>query len=318
MTEAEYREKYENDKEFLYAWGQFVTQTIFDELKKVGIDPDKLLKIISSPRVKDTDSIIAKAFYRRKDYKDPYNDITDKVGTRFVALLDEDIKKICSIIDSVGLWIASKDRDYEKERSDEPLSFNYQSMHYVVSSKKDESYNGVIIPAGTPCEIQVRTLLQHAYSELTHDRVYKSDFDPSAEIKRTVARSMAFLETTDEYFQDVSDGMMKLPVFQLYELLKDKLLSSIGDCPEVTKVNIYILEAYLPLINSGHFSDLKIFDEFDLAVKHNKDKLFLNSQPIIYFIYYMCMHRKNELIHDWPYTKEDLRPYCIQLGVSLS
>lgn len=317
MTESEFKKKYEEEKYIFDAWGKFVINKILDELKKDKTDPDKLLKIVSSPRVKDTESILAKAFYRNKNYKNPYEDITDKVGVRFVALLDEDIKKICNIIDSVDEWSASKDRDYEKERSDEPLNFDYQSMHYIVISKNNINYEGVIIPTKTPCEIQVRTLLQHAYSELTHDRIYKSDFDPTAKIKRTVARSMAFLETTDEYFQEVSNGMMELPVFILYELLKKKLSSSIGICPDVSKVNIHILQAYLHLINLGKFSEPTIFDDFDKAVKFNNGKTFLNSQPIIYFIYYMCNNHKEDLISKWPYTIDELRPFCIQLGISI-
>lgn len=318
MTEKEFRTKYETEKHIFQAWGDYVSQTILATLSAAGQDPHKLLKIISSPRVKDTESIIAKAFYRGKNYEDPYLDITDKVGTRFVALLDEDIKTICKTIESNEEWITSKDRDYEIERESEPLRFDYQSMHYVVSAKKAIEFQGVIIPVGTPCEIQVRTLLQHAYSELTHDRVYKSKFDPSGDIKRTVARSMAFLETTDEYFQKVSNEMSELPVFQLYEMLKYKMLSNISYFPESTKTNIHILQLYLDRINAGQFTDSSMFNEFDPIVKANDKATFLNSQPVIYFIYYMCQNHPYEMKEKWDLTKDELRPYFTQLGISMA
>ena len=36
-------------------------------------------------------------------------------------------------------------------------------------------YNGHTIEKDTPCEIQIRTLEQHAYAELSHDYVYKKE-----------------------------------------------------------------------------------------------------------------------------------------------
>ncbi|RWP54341.1 MAG: hypothetical protein EOR07_34055 [Mesorhizobium sp.] len=43
----------------------------------------------------------------------------------------------------------------------------------MVRSKDELTFDGETIAAGTPCEIQVRTILQHAYSQLTHDTIYK-------------------------------------------------------------------------------------------------------------------------------------------------
>lgn len=317
MTEIEFRQKYESEKHIFQKWGNFVSEKIIETLSKHGIDSSKFLKIDVSIRIKDADSLIAKAFYRSKNYKNPYDDITDKVGARFVALLDNDVQKLCSIIEDVSEWTYSKDRDYETERVDEPLSFNYQSMHYVVKSKNSLIFQDVTIPANIPCEIQVRTLLQHAYSELTHDRVYKTSFDPTSEVKRTVAKSMAFLETTDEYFQKVSNLMLDLPIFKLYDGLREKFSTIYPQFKDGSKVNIHILHAYYNFINSYNFSNLNIFNELDGVVKSNIDKTYLNNQPIIYFIYYMCLYQKNILKKDWIYTKEELRPYFTHLGISL-
>ncbi|TOO37902.1 (p)ppGpp synthetase, partial [Vibrio parahaemolyticus] len=78
-------------------------------------------------------------------------------------------------------------------------------MHYVVRARVDLQVKGLMIKAGTPCEIQVRTLLQHAYAELTHDAVYKAKTVVEPEVHRTVAKSMALIETTDDFFSDVNN-----------------------------------------------------------------------------------------------------------------
>ena len=57
------------------------------------------------------------------------------------------------------------------------------------------------------CEIQIRTLLQHAYSEISHDSTYKGPFMNDKEILRQLAKSMALMEATDDYFCDIFNKM---------------------------------------------------------------------------------------------------------------
>ena len=64
-----------------------------------GKNLDSFLKLPAKHRLKDDKSLIDKAFYRAdKQYRDPYREIEDKVGARFVVLLIEDIKDICKIL----------------------------------------------------------------------------------------------------------------------------------------------------------------------------------------------------------------------------
>lgn len=47
---------------------------------------------------------------------------------------------------------------------------------------------GMTVTAGTPCEVQVRTLLQQAHSELTHDTIYKPRVVQTPDMHRAAAR----------------------------------------------------------------------------------------------------------------------------------
>ncbi|MGY4460834.1 hypothetical protein [Bradyrhizobium sp. LB13.1] len=67
------------------------------------------------------------------------------------------------------------------------------------------NFDSIEIPADTPCEIQVRTLLQHAYSELTHDTIYKPNVQATPSLKRSAAKSMALIEATGDYFAKVHE-----------------------------------------------------------------------------------------------------------------
>jgi hypothetical protein len=53
---------------------------------------------------------------------------------------------------------------------------------------------------GRKAEIQVRTMLQHAHSEIVHDRLYRSGFTPPEDRRREAARVAAVLESADEQF----------------------------------------------------------------------------------------------------------------------
>ena len=190
MTESEFLDRWRNEHPVYTAWGDFVLARIKDRLA-VTIAPVSLsyfIKVPPQPRLKAEDTLLDKAFKRSKNYADPYADITDKIGMRFVVLLTSDIPKICAIVESEpDRWSFSKDRDYEEERLERPLEFTYQSVHYVVRAAREIDVNGVTVPTSTPCEIQIRTLLQHAHCELTHDTLYKPKTTAKPQVKRTIA-----------------------------------------------------------------------------------------------------------------------------------
>jgi putative GTP pyrophosphokinase len=313
LTEKEFEKKFEEEKSLYSLWGNYLLDTIRSKLKDIDFQVEPKV------RVKDRVSLIAKAYYRNKAYENPYEDITDKVGIRFVLLLSSEIKKIDDIIQNkLNNCEFSKDRDFEQERLDEPLAFDYQSMHYILTSKSDFLYKDVMIPKGTTCEVQVRTLLQHAYSELSHSRVYKPSFDPDAKVKRIVAKSMALLETTDDYFEEVNNKMNEISAFNSLNKLTELLKETISQKIIVSyKSNYFIMDAFSDEFNNNSFS-LGDYSKLKDVVKTNFNKTFLNSQPIIFFIYFMILNKKALLQDKWPLTTEELRPLFTQLGVSLN
>lgn len=66
---------------------------------------------------------------------------------------------------------------------------------------KDEASTNNVPPGPTfKAEVQVRTMLQHAYAEVTHDRLYKNDFKVPDIWDRKVKRVAASLEEADDDF----------------------------------------------------------------------------------------------------------------------
>ena len=323
MTEAEFLQRWHSEKPIYEAWGHFVLECITERLAK-DIAPtalDYFLKVPAKPRLKADDTLIDKAFHRNKNYADPYANITDKVGIRFVVLLTGDINKVCSIIESLqGLWSSSKDRDYEAERLAKPLEFSYQSVHYIVKAATDISHAVFTIPAGTPCEIQVRTLLQHAHSELTHDTLYKPKTTAKPEVKRTVAKSMALIEATDEFFAQAMNSLNSEVAGQV-ELLRaiEKLyVEKIGKHAGSERSNQLVIDAFTEKIPADWQTALPAFfqsKEFIFErVKERREHSHFFRQPVVLLAYYLANLKPEQTKEIWPLDKAELALVFSDLG----
>ena len=202
MNQQDFVNLYETEKPMYEAWAEFVLTEINSKIKQfAGTEAAyyEWVKIPPSFRVKSVDSLVSKAFIRKRDkYQNPYSDITDKAGTRFVVLLTSQLDMLSSIVQESPSWKYSKDKEFDEWKDGDPRLFDYQSIHYVVYATEGISHKGVEIAIGTPCEIQLRTLLQHAYAELAHDTIYKGGISATPDVHRMFAKSMALMETTDD------------------------------------------------------------------------------------------------------------------------
>lgn len=323
MTEEDFLSRWLAEKALYEAWGEFVLARINERLA-AEVAPTRLeyfIKVPATPRLKAEDTLIDKAFHRNKPYADPYGDITDKVGIRFVVLLTSDIAKVCSVIEGLNaLWSHSKDRDYEAERLEKPLEFSYQSVHYIVKAFTDIDHGSVNIPAGTSCEIQVRTLLQHAHSELTHDTLYKPKTTAKPEVKRTIAKSMALIEATDEFFAQAMDSLNSAAAAQtsLLSELSGIYEEMVGQPAGSERSNQLVIDAFAECLPVSTLSDIPGFFRdksfiFDRVKKRRESKHFFR-QPASLLAYYLTSVMPSQTKELWPLDFDDLALVFSDLG----
>lgn len=326
MNSNEFRAKWQSEKPIYLAWGKYVVSRVKSSIESEGGYLSNCIKIPPYPRIKDDNSLIDKAFNRPdKPYTDPYNEIEDKVGCRFVVLLVDQVDVIAEMIRADTSWIAEECRHFNDERNKAPLMFTYQSVHFVVRSAGELELSGVKVPKNTPCEIQIRTLLQHAHAELTHDSIYKTKKIVKPEIHRTVAKSMALIETTDGFFKEVSTSLQG-PTEQ-YEVVSilDSLYKEFLSSPpiELQKSSYFILDAFEDLFESKFQSrvrELMENEDYDLVnvIKANADKNPFYQQSIAIFIGWLIIERKNRVKREWPLDYSLLEEFASSLSVSLN
>lgn len=324
MTEEEFLSHWYQERPSVEAWGKFVAEKVKEQIAPLvaPVSADIFVRIPAIPRVKGDGSILTKAFYRGKNYADPLNEITDKVGVRFVVLLDRDIGIVCSAIEQCGEWEASKDRDYEEERAQAPYAFTYQSVHYVVRAKGEKKLGEVVVAAGTPCEVQVRTLLQHAHSELTHDTIYKPSVVQTAEMHRAAAKSMALIEATGDYFRELMELIDRnvAPARELSKQMMALYRELVGREPDPTKAEGLLNDAFGAL--AGDKPDEAVRSLFTAKpflldrIRERAATKLVFRQPSIMLVYLAVSKRPADAQEVWPLTFAELKPLYTDLGLS--
>lgn len=328
MNELELQTAFESRRPALDALGQWVTQTIVDAIEEqLGSKAAaiKFLQIPPKPRVKETDSFLEKALVRKRK-SDPLNEITDQVGVRFVVLLLEDIDRIGKIVES-GPWHAQKDRDFQQERLEKADYFAYQSDHFVIRTNSEVNFGGTTIPTGLPCEIQIRTILQHAYAEMAHNSSYKPPIklpeNDQKHINRSLAKGSALIEMTDDVFGEIKKRLRDYneSVTALLSRSNELYLSITGEAANPkTTLGESIAEEYRDLLKDITPEDLNSWTQArpwlrDSILKKRRSSVFFRDSIIILL---GLLITKNEMTipRRWPIDSDYLEELYSMLGHS--
>lgn len=163
---------------------------------------------IVEARAKSLSSFAEKAMRKAHKHDDPVHQLTDLCGTRVITQTQSEVERICTFIRENFRIDEANSEDKLKELG--PTQFGYLSTHYIVQMKEVGTVLGVTIPreiGERKAEIQVRTLLQHTWAGISHDRIYKNQFEIPDKWQRDAARLAAVLEETDREFTRFVKGL---------------------------------------------------------------------------------------------------------------
>lgn len=328
MTQDEFLQQWNTLKDAYRAWGRLIRVTVEDGLTKSdpSLDIASFIKIPAQPRLKTDDSLLTKAFHRNKGYTDPFNQIEDKVGLRFVVLLTSEIDKIEEIIEASDLWTYSLDRDFEADKESRPAEFGYQSKHYVLRAAKDVEYESIVVPQNTPCEVQIRTLLQHAHSELTHDNIYKRDStkEVSKDVQRAVAKSMALIEAVDDYFLHAVRALEEATKIERDALLGlQKIYEEHIGLPSIpTKTDQIVLEAFRDYLTEDLEASieelLKLKPWIVTKIVERRSRNVIYRQAWILLIYLSVNKTPYKANKIWPFTDDEISQIYVDFGKTIN
>jgi hypothetical protein len=120
------------------------------------------------------------------------------------AATDNEVDKIADVLRR-ELTI-DEEKSIDKRKEDE--SFGYSSLHLI--ARLGEARSELLEYSdykGMECEIQIRSVLQHAWAEIEHDLGYKGSQPLPAGFKRRFASIAALLEVADREFTHLRDDI---------------------------------------------------------------------------------------------------------------
>ncbi len=161
-------------------------------------------------RTKSVTSFAEKAVRRRDGaalYADPLREITDQLGVRVITYVRGDVTAVADLLgDQV---VVKDDRDMGQETADAGR-FGYASRHLLITlDAARESHPRWSSLRGLVAQVQVRTVLQHAWAEFEHEARYKGSVPPehARDLDRRFTLAAGLLELADDEFSTIRDRL---------------------------------------------------------------------------------------------------------------
>ena len=247
-----------------------------------------------SSRAKTQNSLENKLIAKEDKYTD-IKEVTDIVGCRIISYFENDVEEIVEMIRRE--FEIDEVNSINKKDILESNKFGYLSYHLVCSLNKArlslpeyKKYKDIKI------EIQIRSILQHAWAEIEHDIGYKNRSEIPSNIRRKFSRIAGLLETADENFCEIKDELsqyndkIKNSTEELYktDLNLDSLYQYTLNSPLILEMDTYISQIDNDILNETLLKDklttpltkliytnIKTIKELDTLINSKKD-LVLN------------------------------------------
>ena len=216
-------------------------------------------------RVKTVESLEGKV--KRKNYSN-LAEITDLCGIRIITYFSDDVDKIAELISQE--FEVDVENTIDKRKSEDPTKFGYVSLHYVVSLKEENS-SPILYSRfkDMKLELQIRTVMQHAWAEIEHDLGYKSKEDIPNQYRRQFARLAGLIELADDNFLQLKNNIIN------YEQeIREKLPTSKKELPiDSSTLMTYVTEDqnYIELLNT--IKPLDVDTDFNIDFNINSSSL---------------------------------------------
>ena len=291
-------EDYRKQRENFVKLGDTVHSMLSEIVKELG-----LTVLAVEHRVKEEKSLAGK-LERKGDSYNTFEDITDILGCRVVCFLSDEIDKIGQKVEEK--FVVDWENSSDKRALIKEDSFGYLSLHYICSLPFGDKWPDEI--CGKKFEVQIRTILQHAWSAIHHDIGYKSDFGVPREINRQFARLAGLLELADDEFvrardnmvgytedirqriitDDADDVTINMISLNEYVLHNKKMRDIISEIAEIAgaEINEIDPESYIPqlaFLGITKLGDIEVMinENYELAMKLAKKALSAAGLDIV-------------------------------------
>jgi len=310
---------YKENKQTLDSFKDKVKTLLQELLNQAAIPVHQI-----SSRTKDLNSL-SKKIGKEDKYKS-LQEITDVVGIRIITYLESDVDKVAELIKNEFKIDNKNSIDKRQLKTDQ---FCYRSLHIVISlSDTRNALTEYKEYKDLKCEIQIRSILQHAWAEIEHDLGYKDEYSIPETSKRSFNRLSALLEIADIEFdrlkKELTDYEKNVPQLikinpeevaidqaSLISFLHTNLVLEEAKkvITNITGAEIYENKNLRSIINRFNLFEIKTIKELEESLSSNKDVFLVfiseflgtskhnklpSSLPLFYYQHFLASKRKNK------------------------
>ncbi|GAB6192266.1 GTP pyrophosphokinase [Desulfocastanea catecholica] len=258
-----FKKYYDSNRKHFFAAKNTYIRLIVALIKRLGFD--EVIKI--EGRVKDKDECIKK-FHRKyqnrlETAEQPYeikSFISDLIGIRIVCLYEDQIMPLSELLQQHFKILDITDKIAAVESTEE--FFGYKGLHMDLALNDAMASVAKYHPyADTSFEVQIRSLIQDAWSVLDHKIKYKKSIP--IDLKRRINILSALFELADREFKEIRNATT--------ELMQQETVTPINEPAEnagktvqqgTPSTSAKIINAFNFLRIAGHFFRDFEFDDF--------------------------------------------------------
>ncbi len=134
------------------------------------------------------------------------SDVHDLLGVRIITFFPDEVDLVADLVEKQ--FEIDPENSVDKRALLDPDRFGYLSRHYVVCL---DEYRTQLAEharfADRKFEIQIRSILQHAWAEIEHDLGYHTKESVPREIRRRFSRLAGLLEIADSEFEAIRENL---------------------------------------------------------------------------------------------------------------
>ncbi len=233
------RRKWLEEQPAYKSFGELIADRINGAVKAKGIWCE------TTYRPKETHSLVKKLLKGKYSYEN----MPDKVGARCVVRYLSDVDEVVPLVQEMFQCLRpdSKLKDLSEDK------VGYISIHVDARLKREDEKAKEYPPDKYWAEIQIRTLGQHLWAEMSHDTFYKNEEtiaqQPNAvKLKRRVNVMSGLIEVADQEFNRLNEEITVDSATALYKDLERHYYKLTAKRPD-TELSLAVINLLLPLYN---------------------------------------------------------------------
>ncbi|MFQ4148305.1 RelA/SpoT domain-containing protein [Arthrobacter sp. LAPM80] len=162
-------------------------------------------------RVKTPESAAEKLARRGQDgqlkYPGGLARLDDLIGVRVILFVESDIDAVAIALSSQFICHDDEDKTAMMRKNG---GIGYAGRHLTLEVPAINPPTGCRDYTGQRFEVQIRTVLQHAWAEFEHDIRFKGSSGDNAEISRAFTMASTLIELADQQFVNISDILKRV------------------------------------------------------------------------------------------------------------